>query len=162
MEGAPKIPTPEAANLNEAPKLTEELREKYEAMTRDQAMEVIIEPSVEKALAVQSQIEDFFETQREKTEQLEADENIVVIHDREDWNKYKDLLDQRRSCLIFIPEDICLDKKLPFHLDDRKEKISYAITPIPNSPDYPTEGNNPQPSEDGSEVDAEYTDRIAS
>lgn len=133
MEGAPKIPTSEAANSHEATKSQEELREKYEAMTREEAMEQIIEPSIERALDVEMRIQDLLEDQRDKAHLSEADESIVVIHDKDAWNEYKALLAERRQHLMFIPDDLCLLNNLPYHPEDQNEKIIYATTPFPNT-----------------------------
>lgn len=132
-EGAPNIPTSETTNQPEVTESLKELRKKCEAMTREEAMEAIIEPSIEKALDVQAQIQDLLEEQREKAKLTEADENVVVIHDQAAWNTYKDLLEQRRSYLQFIPGDLCMDKELPYHPSDNNKKISYATTEFPSS-----------------------------
>jgi hypothetical protein len=148
MEGAPKPQASEALEV-------EQISEKYESMTREEAMEKI-EESIEHALDLQSQIQELLEGQKGEVNQIEADSNVVEIHDKAVWNEYKDLLDQRRGHLLFIPDDLCLKNNLPYHPSDNNEKISYATTPFPDTPDYPTAGNNPQPGPDGSGVGAEY------
>ena len=152
-EGVPKPQTSEALDA-------EQIRSKYESMTREEAMEKI-EESIDGALDVQSQIQELLASQKKAGNEIEADSTVVEINDREVWNEYKDLLDQRRSHLLFIPGDLCLENNLPYHPSDNNEKISYATTKFPDVPDYPTEGNNPQPSPDQSPVDAEYQ-RVAS
>jgi hypothetical protein len=141
-----KFPTPEALTQ-------EQVREKYESMTRDEAMEKI-EDSIDAALDVQSQIQELLQSQKKEVNEIEADSNVVEIHDRAVWNEYKDLLDQRRSHLRFVPGDLCFENNLPYHPSEEFEKISYATAKLPDDPDYPTEGNNPKRG-DGVRVDAQ-------
>lgn len=132
MEGAPNIPTPEAADGNEAAGAEREL-----------TPEVLTE-SIEQAIALTESLRALDDT----------DENgIVIALDKEQWAEAGALSAKLKETLKYIPAKHCLEHGLPYHPTD--EKYEYPRPDFPAQPDYPLD-YDPQPSQDGARVDQEY------
>ncbi len=105
--------------------ISPEVREKYEAMTEEEAAEKIIE-SVERAQDLIAELKEYDKTDK--------DNNVIHIHDRAEWNEAKKLSRELKENLVFIPFHICAKNDLPFHPSEQSEKIQYKHNRMPEDP----------------------------
>lgn len=114
MEGAPKIPIPEAANSNEAPGVERELTQE------------LMDESIEKAGELIDALKQF--------DQIDEEGRFIALN-RQSWQEAGVLSAELKETLKYVPAAECLQHGLPYHPTD--EKYEYPQAVLPDQPEYP-------------------------